>query len=80
MKTINVNSYMVNCYSLLGLILVFMNEFDYDEELETVLIAAISLLIFLPFEIFCSKVIYFISKKVDFEVKYFRSNRIVTVK
>lgn len=80
MKTINVNSYMVNCYSLLGLILVFMNEFDYDEELEAVLIATISLLIFLPFEIFCSKMIYFISKKVEFEVKYFSSNRIVTVK
>lgn len=80
MKTINVNSYMLNCYSLLGLILVFMNKFEYDEELETVLIGAISLLVFLPFEIFCSKVIYYISKKVDFEVKYFGSNRIITVK
>lgn len=79
MKTINVNSYMVNCYSLLGLILVFMNEFDYDEELEVILIGAISLLVFLPFEYFCSKVIYYISKKEDFEVKYFNSNRIVTV-
>jgi hypothetical protein len=80
MKTINVNSYMVNCYSLLGLILVFMNKFDYDEELEPMLIAAISLLIFLPFEIFSSKVIYYFSKKEDFEIKYFSSIRIVTVK
>lgn len=80
MKTINVDSYMVNCYSLVVLILAFMNEFDYDEELETVLIAATSLLVFLPFEYFCSKVIYYISKKEDFEVKFFSSNRIVTVK
>ena len=80
MKTINVNSYMVNCYSLLGLILVFMNEFDYDEELEVILIAAISLLIFLPFEIFCSKVIYHFSKKENFEIRFFSSNRIMTVK
>ena len=71
MKTINVNSYMVNCYSLLGLILVFMNEFDYDEELEVILIAAISLLIFLPFEYFCSKVIYHFSKKENFEIRFF---------
>ena len=70
---------MVNCYSLLGLILVFMNRFDYDEELETILIAGSSLLIFLPFEIFCSKVIYYISKKVDFEVKYLYASRIVMV-
>jgi hypothetical protein len=80
MKTINVNSYMVNCYSLLGLILVFMNKFDYDEELEVILIATISLLIFLPFEYFCSKVIYSFSKKEDFEIKFLSSNRIVTVK
>lgn len=80
MKLINVNSYMINCYSLLGLILVFMNKFEYDEELEVVLYSVASLLIFLPFEIFCSKVIYHITKKQDFEVKYFNSNRIVTVK
>jgi hypothetical protein len=71
---------MVNCYSLLGLILVFMNKFDYDEELEVILIAVISLLVFLPFEYFCSRVIYSFSKKEDFQIRFFSSNRIVTVK
>ena len=80
MKTINVNSYFLNCYGLLILILVFMNRFEYDDNLEIVLIYIMGSLLFLPFEICCSKILYFITKKQDFTINWLRSNRTVTVK
>ena len=57
-----------------------MNRFEYDDNLEIVLIYIMGSLLFLPFEICCSKILYFITKKQDFTINWLRSNRMVTVK
>ncbi len=80
MKIVNLNSYMINCYLLIGVIILFMNKFEYNLEWEEYLIYAIGGLIFTPFELYCSKIMYYIMRKENFQTKYFFSERIITVK
>jgi len=79
MKTIHVNKYFFHCYSLLAIILGFMNHYEYEENAELVLLSVAGSLVFLPFELYCSKAIYYICKKQNFTVIYFSSIRTISV-
>jgi hypothetical protein len=79
MKQIDFNNYIVYCWGTLILLLVFLHEFQYDEETKNLLIYTCSGLGFLPFEIVCSKIVWFVVSKTNFEIKFLLSNRIVRV-
>lgn len=79
MKEIDFNSYIVSCWGLLVLLLVFLNEFQYDEETKNLLIITCGILVFLPFEILCSKIIWFIITKTNFRIKFVYSDRVIRI-
>jgi len=79
MKLVNLNKYVLYSYYTIGLIAFFMHSYEYESDVELILIYTMSGLLFLPFEIFCSKVMYYIWKKETFQTRYFWSNRVVTV-
>lgn len=79
MKQIDFNSYIVYCWGTLILLLVFLREFQYDEETKNLLIYTASILAFLPFEIVCGKIVWFVIRKTNFELKFLFSERNVKV-
>ena len=79
MKQIDFNSYIVYCWGTLILLLVFLSEFQYDEETKNLLIGTCGLLIFLPFEIVCGKIVWNVVFKTNFEIKFLFSNRNVKI-
>lgn len=79
MKQIDFNNYIVYCWGTLILLLVFLNEFQYDVQTQEMLIWTCGILTFLPFEIVCSKIVWFVISKTNFEIKFLLSNRIVRI-
>ncbi len=79
MKQIDFNSYIVYCWGTLIALLVFLNEFQYDDETKNLLIYTCGILAFLPFEIVCGKIVWNVIFKTNFEIKFLLSNRIVRI-
>ena len=79
MKQINFNQYIVYCWGTAICLLVFLKEFQYDEETKNMLVATCTLLAFLPFEIVCSKIVWFVVTKTNFEIEFLMSKRFVKI-
>lgn len=79
MKQIDFNSYLGYCWGTLIVLVVFLNKFQYEEETKTLMIGTIGILAFLPFEMVCGKIVWNLIRKIDFEIKFLFSNRIVKI-
>lgn len=79
MKQINFNEHVGYCWGTLVLLLVFLNEFQYDDSTKEILIWTCGLLVFLPFEIVCGKIVWYVIRRTNFELKFLFSDRVVRI-
>lgn len=79
MKQINFNEHIVYCWGTLVLLLAFLHEFTYDDSTKEILIWNCGVLAFLPFEIVCGKIVWYVIRKTNFELKFLFSDRVVRI-